>query len=279
MKRIAVLIILPLLCVSLFAQERLVSTDEKAVVPSLLFKRFYTANGLPDERIRSLYQDSKGFLWIGTMNGISRYDGYTFKNFYSTQVKNSIVGNWAYDITEDASHNIWIATNEGLSKFDQQKETFLNYKLPHSTTVHQSDRINTLHFDTHGMLWLGSKNGLLQFNPQNGSFKTINSYPLNQNISKLITSGNEFIWVATDAGIVHFNTQSFKYDTYKIDVKPSPYGDRVWSLLEHQKDLLIATASEGLLLLPYDGRTNAYGTIRSFNNFSSSNESDRKSVV
>jgi signal transduction histidine kinase/ligand-binding sensor domain-containing protein/DNA-binding response OmpR family regulator len=273
MKRIAILIILPLLCISLFAQERLVSTEDKAVVPSLLFKRFYTANGLPDERIRSLYQDSKGFLWIGTMNGISRYDGYTFKNFYSTQAKNSIVGNWAYDITEDASHNIWIATNEGLSKFDQQKETFLNYKLPHSTTAHQSDRINTLHFDTHGMLWLGSKNGLLQFNPQNGSFKTINSYPLNQNISKLITSGNEFIWVATDAGIVHFNTQSFKYDTYKIDVKPSPYGDRVWSLLEHQKDLLIATASDGLLLLPYDGRTNAYGAIRSFNNFSSSSES------
>lgn len=273
MKRIAILIILPLLCISLFAQERLVSTEEKAVVPSLLFKRFYTANGLPDERIRSLYQDSKGFLWIGTMNGISRYDGYTFKNFYSTQVKNSIVGNWAYDITEDVSHNIWIATNEGLSKFDQQKETFLNYKLPHSTTVHQSDRINTLHFDAHGMLWLGSKNGLLQFNPQNGSFKTINSYPLNQNISKLIGSSNEFIWVATDAGIVHFNTQTFKYDTYKIDVKPSPYGDRIWSLLEHQKDLLIATASEGLLLLPYDGRTNTYGTIRSFNNFSSSSES------
>jgi signal transduction histidine kinase/ligand-binding sensor domain-containing protein/DNA-binding response OmpR family regulator len=273
MKRITIVVVLSLLCISVFAQETLVSTEERAVVPSLLFKRFYTANGLPDERIRSLYQDSKGFLWIGTMNGISRYDGYTFKNYYSTIAKNSIVGNWAYDITEDAAHNIWIATNEGLSKFDQQKETFLNYKLPQSNTIHQSDRINTLQFDAHGMLWLGSKNGLLQFNPKDGRFKTISSYPLNQNISKLIASGNAFMWVATDAGIVHLNTQSLKYDTYKIDVKPSPYGDRIWSMLEHQKDLLIATASEGLLLLPYDGRTNTYGAIRSFNNFSSSSES------
>lgn len=273
MKRIALLIILPLICATLVAQEKLVSTDEKAVVPSLLFKRFYTSNGLPDERIRSLYQDSKGFLWIGTMNGISRYDGYSFKNYYSTQAKNSIIGNWAYDITEDATRNIWIATNEGLSKFDQQKETFVNYKLPHANVAHQSDRINTLHFDKHGMLWLGSKNGLLQFNPQNGSFKTIDSYPLNQNISKIIASGGDLIWVATDAGIVHFNTLTSKYDNYKIDVKPSPYGDRVWSLLEHQKDLFITTASDGLLLLPFDDRSKTFGNIQTFNTFAGGSES------
>ncbi len=272
MKRIVFLLIGCLYLTTSFAQDRLVATHENAIVPSLLFKRFYTSNGLPDERIRSLYQDTKGFLWIGTMNGISRYDGYTFKNFFRTQNKKGIIGNWAYEITEDKAHNIWIATNEGLSKFDQQKETFLNYTLPDKIVGQRSNRINTLHFDEAGMLWLGSKNGLLQFNPTNAIFKKINAYPLNLNISKIIASANGYMWVATDDGVVHYNLQNDKHNVYKIDIKPSPYGDKVWSLLETNNDLYIATAAEGLLILPFNNYTKNYDGIKPFNTFSSGNE-------
>lgn len=272
MKRIVFLLIGYLFFTTSFAQDKLVTTHENAIVPSLLFKRFYTSNGLPDERIRSLYQDIKGFLWIGTMNGISRYDGYTFKNYFRTQNNKGIIGNWAYEITEDKAHNIWIATNEGLSKFDQQKETFLNYTLPDKIAGQYSNRINSLHFDDAGMLWLGSKNGLLQFDPINASFKKINAYPLNLNISKIITSAKGFMWVATDDGVVHYNLQNDKYDVYKIDIKPSPYGDKIWSLLETNNDLYISTAAQGLLILPFNNYSKNYGSIKPFNIFSYGNE-------
>ena len=272
MNRIVFLLLGYLFFTSSFAQDKLVATHENAIVPSLIFKRFYTSNGLTDERIRSLYQDNKGFLWIGTMNGISRYDGYTFKNYFRTQNNKGLIGNWAYEITEDKAHNIWIATNEGLSKFDQQKETFLNYTLPDKMAGQRSNRINTLHFDEAGMLWLGSKNGLLQFNPTNAIFKKINTYPLNLNISKIITSANGFMWVATDDGVVHYNLQNNKYDVSKIDIKPSPYGDKIWGLLETNNDLYIATAAQGLLVLPFNNNTKNYDSIKPFNTFSSGNE-------
>lgn len=272
MKRIIILALLFLFFAVTFAQDNLVSTQEKAIVPSLLFKRFYTSNGLPDERIRSLYQDTKGYLWIGTMNGISRYDGYTFKNYFRTQTKKSIFGNWAYEITEDANNNIWIGTNEGLSKFDQQKEVFTNYKLPQKTISQPYKRINTLQFDKQGLLWLGSKGGLLQFNPKTSVFKKIDTYPLNLNISKIIASENNFIWIASEDAIVHYNVQNGQFITYKINATPGPYGDKVWSLLESNKQLFIATAAEGLFMLPYDANANDYGVIKKYNSFSLGNE-------
>ena len=256
-----------------FSQDNLSVSQDKAILPGLLFKRFYTYNGLPDERIRSLFQDSKGFLWIGTMNGISRYDGYTFKNYFRSQDKNSIIGNWAYDITEDAAHDIWIATNEGLSKFEQQKETFVNYSLPGKIPAQQSGRINTLHFDKQGILWVGGRNGLFQFNTKEGTFTKIVAHPLNSNITKIIAASNNQIWIAMDDAVVNYNTNTGKYKVYGINVKPGPYGDKVWGLLENDKDLYIATAAEGLMVLPYDKTTQSYTTIKKFNTFSDGDES------
>ena len=256
-----------------FSQTNFSVSEEKAILPSLLFKRFYTYNGLPDERIRSLYQDSKGFLWIGTMNGISRYDGYSFKNYFRSQDKNSIIGNWAYDITEDAAHDIWIATNEGLSKFDQQKETFVNYTLPSKVPIQQSGRINTLYFDKQGKLWVGGKNGLFQFNATEGTFTKVGAKQLNANITKIIGASENQMWVAMDDAVVNYNTTTGKFKVFGIDVKPGPYGDKVWGLLENDKDLYIATAAEGLMVLPFDKATKSYTAIKKFNTFSAGDES------
>ncbi|MFP5039905.1 two-component regulator propeller domain-containing protein [Parasediminibacterium sp. JCM 36343] len=273
MKRLLLFLFVVANTCPVFAQDKLTVSQEKAILPSLLFKRFYTYNGLPDERIRSLFQDSKGFLWIGTMNGISRYDGYTFKNYFRSQDKNSIMGNWAYDITEDAAHDIWIATNEGLSKFEQQKETFINYSLPGKIPAQQSGRINTLHFDKQGILWVGGRNGLFQFNIQEGTFKKIDIHQLNGNITKIIAASGNEIWIAMDDAVVNYNTNTGKYKVFEIKVKPGPYGDKVWALLENNKDLYIATAAEGLMVLPYDKAAKSYTTIKKFNTFSAGDES------
>ncbi len=274
MKRLFLILLFFMKVLTAFNQNIQIASSTKAIEPTLLFKRFYTSNGLPDERIRSIFQDSKGFLWIGTMNGISRYDGYTFKNYFRTQHPNSISGNWAYEITEDNSHNIWIATNEGLSKFNQQKETFINYHLPVQNISSQSGRVNTLHFDKQGMLWLGCKTGLYQFNPTTASFKKIDAQPFNINICKIIISSDEhYIWVATDAALIHYELANGKKEIFPINIKLSPYGDKLWSLVEKNKDLYIATAADGLLRLPYNKITNTFGALERFNTFAAGNES------
>ena len=257
---------------SAFAGDPIISTDNHAILPNLLFKRFFSSNGLPDERIRSIFQDHNGYLWIGTMNGICRYDGYSFKNFFKTKKNNSISGNWAYTITEDASHNIWIGTNEGFSKFDQEKETFVNYSLPNRLVTQQSKRVNSLVFDKDGLLWIGGKLGLMQYNPATNSFKQFPNTPLNINVSKIILGKNDYLWLATDKGLVHFNLGSGKYDFFNLQIKPNAYGDKIWSLLEDSEDLYVGTASSGLLKLPHT-KGESYGAFQYLNQYKAGDES------
>lgn len=260
--------------VSVFASgsDPLVSANGHVIIPNVLFKRFYSSNGLPDERIRSIFQDHSGYLWIGTMNGICRYDGYSFKNFFKTKNDNSISGNWAYSITEDAAHNIWIGTNEGFSKFDQEKETFINYKIPNKLPTQQYKRVNTLLFDNDGMLWIGGRLGLMQYNPTNNTFKKFPFAPLNVNVSKIIKGENNYLWVATDKGLIHYNLTSGKYDFFTLNIKPNAYGDKIWSLLEDKQDLYVGTGSSGLLRLPHNSN-NGFGNFEYLNTYKSGEES------
>ncbi len=120
---------------------------QNAIIPDLLFNRYTSSEGLPDNRIRSVFQDSRGFIWVGTMNGVSRYDGYNFRKFYSTGNPGSISGNWAFAICEDAQHNIWIGTLNGLNRFDPKTEQFTSFKnIPGNARVafQQQDHFVTI---------------------------------------------------------------------------------------------------------------------------------------
>ena len=281
MQRFCLFIILFLSAISstvAYGNDPLIASNGHVIGPNLLFKRFYSSNGLPDERIRSIFQDNNGYLWIGTMNGICRYDGYSFKNFFKTKNDSSISGNWAYTITQDAAHNIWIGTNEGFSKFDQQKETFINYQLPNRVQTQQSKRVNSLLFDSKGMLWIGGRLGLMQFNPTTNAFKQFSSAPLNVNVSKIIASENNYLWVATNNGLIHFSISTEKFDFFNLKIKPNAYGDKIWSLLEDKKDLYIATASNGLMRLPFISEK-VFGGFQYLNKYKNNSESLDNSQV
>ena len=81
------------------------------------FKNITIEDGLTQGTVEALFQDSKGYIWIGTNDGLNRFNGYKFK-VYSVEEneKNSIVNNYILDIKEDAEGNIWVATANGLSK-------------------------------------------------------------------------------------------------------------------------------------------------------------------
>lgn len=240
----------------------------KILQSDLFFERFYSRNGLPDDRIRSLYQDHNGFLWIGTMSGVSRYDGYTFKNYYKTRLPNSISGNWAYAICEDREKNIWIGTRDGLNKYDKEKSSFESfvYKKNKPNSI-SSNVINALQFDKNGLLWIGTPQGLNRLNPKTKSVKRFTTYPFNTHVYSIISSKADFIWIATRDGVVHYNTKNSTYRFFKILVKPNPYGDKFWSMLEDQNDLYLTTGGNGLVKLPYNSKTNSYNSFQYVNDF------------
>lgn len=116
---------------------------------------FYTTkDGLPNNSILSLHQDKKGFLWIGTYNGLSRYDGREFKT-YTDDIFNQ-EKNWIASvncIVEDSAGNIWIGSRGGLiAKFDVHNDKWSNhYKAPQSITA--------LYYDSQNTIWAGMGKG------------------------------------------------------------------------------------------------------------------------
>jgi signal transduction histidine kinase/ligand-binding sensor domain-containing protein/DNA-binding response OmpR family regulator len=93
--------------------------------------------GLSNNTVRSIFQDSKGFMWFGTFDGLNRYDGYSFKVFRNTfNDSNSLVNNFVHAVNEDAGGNIWAGTNKGLSIYAAATEQFslLKYR-PHGANA------------------------------------------------------------------------------------------------------------------------------------------------
>src|SRR4030095_16265785 len=77
--------------------------------------------GLAHDQTLCIIKDGNGFLWIGTPNGLSRFDGSTFKNyFYDPQKKGTLAGPKVWGLVEDSLHNIWIGTDKGLSRYDRK---------------------------------------------------------------------------------------------------------------------------------------------------------------
>lgn len=97
-----------------------------AAQKSFHFENFTTRDGLSHNEVRSLLRDSEGFLWIGTANGLNRFDGYEFQVFLPDPAKpNSISGEAIAALAQAPDGRIWIAHNRGIDLYDPKRDTFL----------------------------------------------------------------------------------------------------------------------------------------------------------
>ena len=83
------------------------------------------SNGLSNNSILTIYQDSDGFMWFGTYDGLNRYDGYNFKTYRNRiNDKNSLSFNTIYNIEEDSRKNLWVGGSNGACVFDRKTAVF-----------------------------------------------------------------------------------------------------------------------------------------------------------
>jgi ligand-binding sensor domain-containing protein len=119
---------------------------------------------LPVVTPRCIFQDSFGFIWIGTFGGMLRYDGYTLKHYSNIPYDStSLSNNWVFAINEDKSGNLWIGTiGGGLNYFDRRTEIFTHYNS--QTLDSMGNAISSIIVNEDGSLWLGSgSHGLIWF--------------------------------------------------------------------------------------------------------------------
>lgn len=93
---------------------------------SFSFDFYSQADGLPNNQVQCIYQDREGWMWIGTSQGLSRFDGYRFVNFiHDTKDTTSLSGELVRVIFEDKQGNLLFGTeNGGLNIFNREKELF-----------------------------------------------------------------------------------------------------------------------------------------------------------
>ena len=100
------------------------------------FERLGIEDGLSQSSVDCMVQDSKGFMWFGTTDGLNRYDGYDFTVFRNDPADTSSLSNsWIWDIYEDNHKILWVATWRGLNKYSEHEQKFSRY-LPNPDVPH-----------------------------------------------------------------------------------------------------------------------------------------------
>lgn len=127
-------------------------------------KRISVEQGLPSGHILCMLQDREGFIWLGTADGLCRYDGYTFKTYkYNPDDPYSMPSNVVESLYEDRNGDLWIGLAGGLARFDKAAERFTSsiYRPDDSTSIAPSATIG-IYEDPKGRFWVSTFNGCLQ---------------------------------------------------------------------------------------------------------------------
>jgi ligand-binding sensor domain-containing protein len=176
---------------------------------SVRYTNLSAADGLSQNTITALFQDSKGFLWIGTPDGLDRYDGYNFLEYkHLANDSTTLIDNRVTAIVEDNFQNLWVATEGGLNKLVRKTNQFLPYTFQNTGDLPHR-QIQTLFKDKKGNLWVGSKQGLSQliFDEKTGSESWVHFSAQNQkfallsqkSVTALAQDERGDMWIGTDS--------------------------------------------------------------------------------
>jgi len=170
--------------------------------------------GLSDNEVHTLIQDTKGYIWIATGDGLDRYDGYGFRVFrHDPNDPTSLSGNFVKSICVDSQGRLWIAPfPHGLDLYDAATETFKHYRhLPGDVNSLISDSVTSLKRMADGDILIGTSDaGLDILDPVTGKFRhfAVRSSPvapLNDRINSIFIDSRGQIWLSTVAGFDRFD--------------------------------------------------------------------------
>src|SRR5215210_3455793 len=131
---------------------------------SLRFRHLTADNGLPNNHVETILQDRRGFMWIGTWEGLARYDGYRLLTYkHDPSNPGSLSSSAIMALLADRNGMLWVGTREGgLNRFDPISQTFTRYQPDPANPKSIGDSgVNALAEDQAGVLWVGTNNGQL----------------------------------------------------------------------------------------------------------------------
>lgn len=215
------------------------------------FIHFGIEQGLAQSQVQTVTQDDDGNLWVGTLSGLTRYNGRTFKTFTK---KDSLAEDWITSVFEDKEGNLWFGHwAGGVSRYNFEQKKFQDLGLEEYTRF---KTVTNIFQDKSGKFWISTEgSGIFLFEPVSGKMIALSKRDglTSDNVYQVVQDNTGIIWIATDKGITLYDP---RYDIASlssfnsIDSKKGLISNHVTSLtLVNRNEMWIGTAEAGVMVV------------------------------
>ncbi len=249
----------------LFGICMLCSSLTSAQDQQVLVEHYSIEDDLSQTAINTVMQDSRGFLWIGTQDGLNKFDGYNFTIFRNQPLDtNSLSNNYIHSICEDRNGDLWIGTNYGLNKYDYDEGKFIHFIAdPTAENALKEDEVYYVYEGSEGYIWIKTLSFLSRYNPNTGRFRHYEHYNDVFNfVSELPTFSiledeKGILWVGTKDGLHFFDRELeiFKRYVHNPSDPTSISSNRIKYIYEDSKKRLWIGTEDGLNLYNRENET------------------------
>jgi len=238
-----------------------------ADAPALVLEHLTPSDGMPQGTVMTTLQDSQGFVWLATEDGLVRYDGHDLVRYaYSRSAGGGgLPGNFIRDIAEDAHHDLWIAIKDaGLARWNRATDSFTVYRHDTKNSASlASDTTRTVLVDARGRVWVGMYDaGIDVLDPASGRFEHFRHDPANPDslgdnqIFTLFMDRSGALWVGTAAGLDRWQPERSAFTHFRHDPNdPNTLGGKQVSqaIEDRGGSLWVGTFDGGLDRMDHNG--------------------------
>jgi signal transduction histidine kinase/ligand-binding sensor domain-containing protein/DNA-binding response OmpR family regulator len=225
----------------------------KAQENTFKFEHLSTVDGLSQSSVIAMAQDSLGFMWIGTRDGLNRYDGHVFTTF-KTEVGNgkSLSSSDILSLAMHPSGDLWVGTYNGLNRWDSESSTFERFLNEGNANSAAGNVINDLFIGHHGELFVATDRGIILIDPTG----KVSTPPLfqslkNFNIQSVFVAQNNNLYAGTDKGVYLFTQNNGSFEKPVLILKDVVVQD----IIEDQAGtLLLGSSKQGILKIEKDSQ-------------------------
>ena len=219
---------------------------------AIAFLHLTREQGLPNAVVYAVTQDALGFIWIGTADGLGRYDGVEVREFRHRSDSTTVAGNEVQALAAGAGGEVWVGTSEGLSRYDAAFEAFQTVGgLP-------SENVLAVVADSSGGAWVGTDRGLARVAPGARQGSAVRGLRLPGVQALALDPARDALWAGTAGGLVRVNTRTGRGRAFR----PAGAGvaaDVSALALSERGVVLVGTSGAGLFA--FDVATGAFTAV------------------
>lgn len=218
------------------------------------FKHYQVEQGLSNNAVICILQDSKGFMWFGTRDGLNRFDGYTFQSFrHDVNDENSLGNNFVHSLYEDREGMIWVGTDLGIYIYDPEMNNFHRFSHPYQ----QNKEVMLILGDDQDNVWFLVDFDLYCYDRKLKSLKGYEEQGF-RGIKGLVVH-NDIVWGGNVNGkLIKYDSKTREKKVFDLfEHSATPLSRSINSIIMDQsgRQLWVGTSSQGLKAFDIDAET------------------------